>query len=1419
MITSIRCPLLFSQTPPPANLQVGRESWTFKDGAPPDVTCLAQTNDGFLWLGGPNGLVRFDGKRFEPFRSSFGDRFLSTNLYSLFGSPSGGLWIGYTMGGFSFLNNGRITNYLGEVASSTGSIYGFAQDRDGIVWAAASSGLWRFDHMGWQHIGPDWNAPAGRVQQVGFDSEGILWALAGGHDGPMDLVYLLPGTRHFKTGKKNLSVLGFTLDADQAVITHAEAPRMSDSGEGSDKEPAAYPVLAAKDTIQLVDRNNSLWITRPDKPAVMRLPKERLYDLNNKTFAGSSETYDIRFFEMAKLVDREGNIWFGDTKGIHRFFYTPLIRQEFPKEASERVDFAVAADDHGAVWISFDNDGTTALFHLVSGKAERRDPHGISSFAYRAPDKTFWFSGERYLWHLVGRDFVRVNLPREMADQFNFLQTIAQDEHGGLWLSFGRHGLYRLANGIWTPNGGRDDLPKTGTQMTFASTDSLGRVWFGYVKSQLAVLDGDRVRVFGPSDGLQVGNILAIYGRGSEIWIGGELGLEQFDHGRFHNIAAVDDELLHGISGIVETPDGDLWLNGISGIFHIRKAEISRALKDSTYRVKGEHFGRREGLPGVANQLRPLQTAIEGTDGRLWFTLRNGVVWLNPAAYSEKQPVAPPITIQSVSADDKSYAPASRLSLPAHTSSVQVSYSAVSLSDPEAIRFRYKLLETDKDWHEVKASSPVTYRNLPPGSYHFDVGASDTNGVWADKLATTEFTILPAFYQTRWFRALCGILFLAMLAGLYQLRLRQLARQYSMRLEERVSERTRIARELLDTQLIDRLMRAAIEHAGAERGLLIVPRGDELQIEAEATTGGEGVTVHLPDGAHTAGTLPESPVRHVMRTQETLILEDASSQNPFSDDPYIIQRRARSILCLPLMNQGKLIGILYLENNVAPHVFTPDRVTVLKVLASQAAISLENTRLSRDLEDREGKIRRLVDANILGIFTWKLDGVIVGANEAFLRMLQYSREDLISGRVRWTDLTPGEWHERDQRAREELRATGTVQPYEKEFFRKDGSRVPVLIGAALFQEHVNDGVAFVLDLSEQKRAQAEIRALKDQLYKENLVLRDEVDRASMFEEIVGTSKRLTAVLSLIAKVAPTESTVLITGETGTGKELIARAVHKRSQRSGRAFVSVNCAAIPRDLIASELFGHEKGAFTGAVQRRLGRFELAEGGTIFLDEVGELSPDTQVALLRVLQEREFERVGGGQPIHADVRVIAATNRDLQAAVADGTFRQDLFYRLNVFPIEVPPLRERKDDILMLVEYFAQRYATRAGKNIHSIDKKTLDVLQSYQWPGNIRELQNVIERSVILSSGGVLSVDELWLPKETSQPASRVETLPRLDDDAEPRKEREIIEAALAESKGRVSGPSGAAAKLGIPPSTLDHRIKALKIHKRQFRFR
>jgi formate hydrogenlyase transcriptional activator len=712
----------------------------------------------------------------------------------------------------------------------------------------------------------------------------------------------------------------------------------------------------------------------------------------------------------------------------------------------------------------------------------------------------------------------------------------------------------------------------------------------------------------------------------------------------------------------------------------------------------------------------------------------------------------------------------------------------------------------------------------------------------------------------------------------------------------------------------------------------------------------------------------------------------------------------------------------------------------------------------------EDKIRRLVEAGILGIFFAAVEGGIVEANQAFLQLLQYDRQDLVSGRLRWADLTPAEWRERDERSMAEFLATGVFQAYEKEYFRKDGSRVPVLVGGARMQSP-DEGVVFVLDLSEQKHAEEKIRrsesylaeaqrlsqtgswawspdddirywseecyrvlsfdpqdglprfeqffqrihpddqaglrevietAIRDKaeweadyrivhpdgpvrdihvlghpvlnssghliefvgtvidvterkkaeeqrrrsemelqqildlapqqvrvygpggerlyanrialdyygvsfeewqttghafrsslfvhpddqeraarafdansssgsayelevrvrgadgnyrwflvrhnplrdehrqimrwyvtatdiderkraeerLQHENVALREEIAKASMFEEIVGTSPALKNVLSRISKVAPSDSTVLITGETGTGKELVARAIHRRSHRASRPFVSVNCAAIPRDLIASELFGHEKGAFTGATQQRLGRFELANGGTLFLDEVGELPAETQIALLRVLQEHEFERVGGTRRIRGDVRMIAATNRDLQAAISAGSFRSDLFYRLNVFPIEIPSLRERQEDIPLLVEYFIDRYARKAGKKIKRVNKKTLELLQSYPWPGNIRELQNVIERSMILCETEIFSVEENWLQQPPLTPDAKQQ-------DELPRRllvqEKDMIEAALKDTHGRVSGPTGAAVKLGIPRSTLESKIRSLKIDKNRFR--
>ena len=841
---------------------------------------------------------------------------------------------------------------------------------------------------------------------------------------------------------------------------------------------------------------------------------------------------------------------------------------------------------------------------------------------------------------------------------------------------------------------------------------------------------------------------------------------------------------------------------------------------------------------------------------------------------------------------------------------------------------------------------------------------------------------------------------------------------------------------------------------------------DEPQIEAEATTSHGSVEVTVRQAAVKSSDLPPSALHCLIRTRERVVLDDASVAGLYSEDEYVRQKRARSVLCLPIVKQTKLIGALYLENNLTPRAFTSERVAVLEMLASQAAISLENANLYSDLHRSEAFLTEGQSISHTGSFGFNVSSGEIFWSDETHNIFEYDRAvkptlELVFQRIHpddrdyvqrtldstleaWadfdfdhrllmpdgsvkhlhviarasspssgnlqyvgavTDITerkkteqalrqserhleeaqrlahmgswvwrvagreavylseewyriygfdpdqgPPTWSERLQRIHPEDRtkwqgaidrAIREKSNYKVEFriLLPDGTvryihtvGHPVLSASGDLMEFVGSSA----DITERKQAEDKIRQsemelrqildfapqhvavlghdrdrtrlyanqavldyfgltldewrcsdrrrsyhpddwerltseaqskflsgipheyearflgkdgkyrwflfrwnpLRDEqgrlvrwyatatdiedrkqaeqrLQHENVALREEIDKASMFEEIVGTSPTLQTVLSRISKVAPTDSSVLITGETGTGKELVARAIHRRSQRSSHAFVSVNCAAVPRELIASELFGHEKGSFTGATQRRLGRFELAEGGTIFLDEVGELPAETQIALLRVLQEREFERVGGTGSIRSNVRVIAATNRDLEAAIDAGMFRSDLFYRLNVFPIEMPALRQRREDIPLLVEYFIDRFARKAGKSFQTVDKRSLDLLQSYPWPGNIRELQNVIERSVIVCETRNFSVDESWLSRRSHHATEAISE--RGLHRRHPSQERAIIEAALAESGGKVSGPTGAAAKLGIAGSTLESKIKLLKINKQRFK--
>ena len=581
-----------------------------------------------------------------------------------------------------------------------------------------------------------------------------------------------------------------------------------------------------------------------------------------------------------------------------------------------------------------------------------------------------------------------------------------------------------------------------------------------------------------------------------------------------------------------------------------------------------------------------------------------------------------------------------------------------------------------------------------------------------------------------------------------------------------------------------------------------------------------GVTANLPQAyrAATDGTCIGPNVGScgaaAYLRQPVFVSDILSHPNWANFRSVVLQSGLRAAWSTPIMSQdGKVLGTFCMYYREVRHPGTHD-MQLIDYASRIAGIAIERERSRSALTKSEAELRTIIDAIPQLIISVGADGTFLYANQTVRDYTGLTKEEVRSGGFR--EVFHPEDSDRLLGERDAALSRGVPFDYERRVRRRDGQYRWLLVHYNPLRDESGDVIrwyATATDIDDRKQAEERMR-------NENIALREEIDRFAMYEAIVGSSEALRRVLSQISKVAPTDSTVLISGETGTGKELIASAIHKRSKRSARAFIRVNCAAIPPSLIASELFGHEKGAFTGAVQRRAGRFESADGGTIFLDEIGELLPEVQIALLRVLQEREFERVGSSQPISINVRVLAATNRDLEAAVAAGTFRQDLFYRLNVFPIRVPSLRERKDDIPLLVEYLVERYAKRAGKKISHIKKRTLDLFQAYDWPGNIRELQNVIERAVILCDGETFSLDETWLPRKSNQLSGRqVSSTGVLADDKKEfaERERKAIADALAECHGRVSGPHGAAAKLGIPHQTLASKIESLGIDKRQFK--
>jgi predicted ATPase/tRNA A-37 threonylcarbamoyl transferase component Bud32 len=694
-----------------------------------------------------------------------------------------------------------------------------------------------------------------------------------------------------------------------------------------------------------------------------------------------------------------------------------------------------------------------------------------------------------------------------------------------------------------------------------------------------------------------------------------------------------------------------------------------------------------------------------------------------------------------------------------------------------------------------------------------------------------------------------------------------------------------IARESELERLLARLMRIAIENAGAQRGSFILEHNGEAFIHVEGSLDAVEVKLNEPIPLTEADGLSQRVVNYVRRTKESVVIADASADDRYARDEYIARTRPRSIMCVPMLNQGSLIGAFYLENNLITDAFTADRIKIIWLVSSEAAISLENAKLYDEAQqevarrrEAEEILRSIVEgtASVTGNdFFYSLVhhlGIALKVRYAFVTECRDGMKSKARTLAFWNGEEFGENFEYDVAltpCKDVLDGKPCFYPEGvQKLFPGDTDLVDLGIESYLGVPIFNAageviGHLVVLDNSPMdessrrvsvlkvfaaragaemerleaeanlKRALAEVETLKNRLQAENIYLQEEIRREHHFEEIVGTSPPLLDLLSQIEVVAPTDSTVLIQGETGTGKELIARAIHNRSRRKDRPLVKVNCGAISAGLVESELFGHVKGAFTGAIDRRAGRFELAHGGTLFLDEVGELPLDTQVKLLRALQEQEFEPVGSSKTVRVDVRIIAATNRNLEEAVKAGRFRQDLFYRLNVFPLSVPSLSERQLDIPQLVMFFMSHFSKKFGKKIESISQESMQLLTSYSWPGNVRELQNIIERAVVLSQGSTLTLarnlfpslesgNRLTLSKSvgTTQPTTRRQSDHNVADqnpDQPPftleQIERRHILDVLEQTRWVIDGPNGAAKLLSLHPNTLRSRMKKLGIQR------
>ena len=795
--------------------QLYHTAWTTRDGAPADILALAQTVDGFLWLGTSAGLFRFDGIRFELFEPPPHQALPAGNISALLALRNGGLWVGYRLGGASLIERGSIRSYGEGDGLPPGTVWTFAADSDGTMWVGARGGLARLDQGRWHTVGPDEGFSGTQVHSILVDRTRRIWVAA------TDGVFARrPGAARFDRVEASPSSPGLALKAetwlaegpDGAIWASSYDRGLRELAHSADGRPeaASWPRLLQSDPM-LIDRGGAMWVSTRG-PGIQRFwlhpprdaaPGTEPQRLTRAQGLSSDAAHSL-------LEDREGNVWAGTGGGLDRFRRTKLARVGLPGSGG---GFALAPADSGAVWIgSFDHHPVRVGAGIKEFPAVPADVE----VAYRDRGGVIWLGSPVGLWRSARGGFARVRLP----DVTNIgVQAITQDGADKLWISLVRQGVYRMTDGRWAPFGDKPGLPRAAAIVL--TTDEAGRTWFGYTANRVAVLESETVRLYTANDGLSVGNVLAIHVRGAHVWVGGDLGLALLAGGRFRPVTGKNSLGFRGTSGIVETPDGEVWLHGAIGITRIPAVEVRRAVGDSTYQVENERLDFRDGLDGVAAQIRPQPTVIAATDGRLWFATTSDVAWLDPSAVPRNL-LPPPVVIRQLTAGNKSYPITPDLELPVHTTALRIEYTALSLSIPDRVRFRYQLTGSDEGWQDVGGRREAIYTNLGPGSYRFRVIAANDDGVWNEAGAAFDFTIPPSFTQTRWFvavwvAALGGLVWLAYLACM-----QQVASGLRMRYQVALAERTRIAQELHDTLLQAftgiTLQLGAIQRRLAQRG-------------------------------------------------------------------------------------------------------------------------------------------------------------------------------------------------------------------------------------------------------------------------------------------------------------------------------------------------------------------------------------------------------------------------------------------------------------------------------------------------------------------------------------------------------------------------------------------------------------------------